>query len=79
MGPVTRLSLRWLIILEPETEERKVKPAVIQPGKRKRRSNSVGRVGDQIKRPSGTGYAAVFVRPFLIRSRIAAKAHRQEG
>ena len=52
-------------IREPETEERKVKLAVTQPGKRKRkrRSNSVGRVRDQIKRPAGTGYAAMFVRP----------------
>jgi hypothetical protein len=48
--------------VETETEEKEVKPTAKQLGKRKRRSNSVGRIGDKIKRPAGTGFAAMFVR-----------------
>ena len=62
-------SLSSQLILEPETEESKVQPAATQRGKRsgkrsgKRRSNPVGSVSE-IERPAGTGYAAMFVRPF---------------
>ena len=49
-------------LFEPKTEGKKVKPAVKQLGKRKRQSDSVGRTGDQTKRPAGMGFAAMFVR-----------------
>ena len=51
--------------LEPETEKSEVKPPVAKPAKRKRRSNSVGRTGDQIKRPARMSHKEIFVRVFF--------------
>jgi hypothetical protein len=53
-------------IIESETEEREARPAAKQLRKRKRRSDSVGRVGDQPKKRAaqrGAGSSKTFVRP----------------